>query len=112
MRIAVVGSRDFPRLEEVSAFVRRLPKGTTLVSGGARGVDTAAEEAARSAGIPVEVHEAEWDRHGRRAGPLRNTRIVQSSDVVVAFWDGRSPGTADTLRKARLARRPVRVFYA
>ena len=112
MRIAVVGSRDFPRLGEVRSFVRRLPVGTTLVSGGARGVDTVAEVAAREVGIPVEIHPADWNRHGRGAGPLRNTRIVESSDVVVAFWDGRSPGTADTLRKARLARRPVRVFYA
>jgi predicted Rossmann fold nucleotide-binding protein DprA/Smf involved in DNA uptake len=42
-RVAIIGSRDYPDLERVRAYVRRLPTGTVFISGGARGVDSAAE---------------------------------------------------------------------
>lgn len=35
----------------------------------------------------------------------RNEKIVEESNYVVAFWDGKSPGTADTRRKARKAKK-------
>ncbi len=46
-RIAIVGSRGLPRPDLIEAFVASLPAGTVVVSGGARGVDTVAEQAAR-----------------------------------------------------------------
>lgn len=53
MNIAVVGSRDFPRMDTVQAFVRGIPEGNTIVSGGARGVDRMASTAAIGAGLHV-----------------------------------------------------------
>lgn len=107
--VAVVGSRDYPDLEGVRAFVRSLPAGTTLVSGGARGVDSAAAEAARERGIPVVVYAADWARLGRAAGPVRNRSIAEHCDRLVAFWDGESPGTADVVAQARALGREVEV---
>ena len=48
MRVAVVGSRSFPQLDNVRWFVNELPEGVIVVSGGAHGVDTAAAQAARA----------------------------------------------------------------
>lgn len=104
MRVAVVGSRGYPNEGLVRAFVRTLaardPK-TVIISGGARGVDTWAADEARKAGLDVEEYLADWDRLGRTAGFARNTTIVEQSDVVVAFHDGRSRGTLDTIRKTQ-----------
>jgi len=55
VRVAVVGSRSYPDLDEVSAFVDALPESTTLISGGAAGVDTAVEPRARLRGRKGEV---------------------------------------------------------
>ena len=110
MKVAIVGSRDYPLPRLVREFVAGLPDGSTVVSGGARGVDGIAEEAARVRGLPVVVIPALWEEHGRRAGVLRNQDIVDLADVVYAFWDGRSRGTADTIRRARLSHKLGRIF--
>jgi hypothetical protein len=103
MNIAVIGSRDFPQLDSVAAYVRGLPSGTIVISGGARGVDRVAASAARAAGHTVREFRPDWDRHGKSAGFKRNAQIVEASDRLVAFWDGKSRGTADTIEKARQA---------
>jgi predicted Rossmann-fold nucleotide-binding protein len=108
--IAIVGSRDFPNLELVKRFVEDLDDGTVIVTGGARGVDQAAEEAALPLGFTVQVIRADWSRYGRGAGMIRNTQIVKVSDEVVAFWDGESHGTEDTINKFRKAGKAVAIY--
>ena len=110
MKVAIVGSRDFPQWYKVWEFVTYLPPDTVVVSGGARGVDTSAVEAATACGLKVEVYRADWKRYGLSAGFKRNQQIVDAADRVVAFWDGVSRGTADTLDKAALARKPIRII--
>lgn len=111
-RVAIVGSRDYPYLGLVREFVNSLPLHVEVVSGGARGVDRTAEFAARARGLSVRSIPADWNTHGRAAGFLRNTEIVAAADEVVAFWDGRSRGTFDTINKARAAGKPVRIIPA
>src|SRR5438270_835948 len=82
-------------------FVAALPASVAVVSGAAVGVDHAAEEAARARGLPVVSLPAAWSARGQRAGVMRNAEVVAQADVVVAFWDGISPGTQDVIRRAR-----------
>ena len=109
MKVAVVGSRDFPHLAAVRRFVLSLEKGTVIVSGGARGVDREAELTAYEAGLAVHILWADWKTHGRRAGLLRNEEIVAYADSVVAFWDGKSTGTMHTISLAKKAGKPSEV---
>jgi predicted Rossmann fold nucleotide-binding protein DprA/Smf involved in DNA uptake len=111
MRIAIVGSRDYADLEAVRRYVRSLPEHCTVVSGGARGVDTvAAEEASRRRDLDIDVHPALWSVYGKSAGYRRNVDIVNAADEVIAFWDGKSSGTGHTIRIAKQMGKPVRVF--
>lgn len=119
-RVAIVGSRDYgvwyhegiryQDLSEVREFVGSLPACVTIVSGGARGVDTAAENAAREFGMSLKVWKADWATYGKRAGMVRNRQIVDDVDCVVAFWDGFSKGTKHTIDEARAAGKFVIVF--
>lgn len=109
-KLAIVGSRNYPQMHLVSAFVRRLRPTTAVVSGGARGVDTVAEKTARDRGLEVIVFLADWDRLGRSAGMKRNKDIVDAADGVVAFWDGKSRGTANSIERAKRAGKWLRVY--
>lgn len=100
MKIAIVGSRDYDRLDQVIAYVQSLPHDTHIVTGDARGVDNAALVTAYNRGMNVTCYPAAWAEHGKKAGMLRNSTIVEAADKVVAFWDGKSRGTRDSLIKA------------
>lgn len=110
LAIAIVGSRSYPALDRVRTFVQKLPTDAVIVSGGAEGVDLAAEEAARARGMDTIIFHPNYKTHGRSAPFVRNTTIVDNATHVIAFWDGKSGGTLDTIRKACKARKPVTVI--
>jgi len=116
MKVAIVGSRNWPNFQQVRDYVMVLPAGTEVVSGGAPGVDAAAEGAARyrwyrCKDVPQPtVFRADWSRFGRSAGPRRNAQMVEYADRVVAFWDGKSPGTKHTIGLAKKAGKPVEII--
>lgn len=109
-RLAIVGSRGFANLAAVRQFVGRLRPSTVVVSGGARGVDQVAVEAAKARGLAVDIFPADWDRYGRSAGFKRNKELVDSVDGLVAFWDGQSRGTWHSVRLAQQRGIWLRVF--
>jgi len=109
VKVAVVGSREYPDQEEVRVFVHNLPAGTIIVSGGARGVDSWAAGAAADAGLDVDVKLPNYELLGHFAPMARNGEIVAVSDQMEAFWDGESRGTLDAIHKMLAAGKPVNV---
>lgn len=98
MRVAVIGSRGLI----VNDLGKYLPEGTTeIVSGGARGIDQCAREYAITHGIKLTEFLPEYNKFGRSAPLKRNITIIQNSDMVIAFWDGRSHGTKFVIDKCR-----------
>lgn len=110
MRCIVAGSRGATKAEVVEAL-RRCPFASdirTVVSGTARGADTFGEEWASENGRAVARFPADWDRHGKRAGYLRNEEMARNADALVAVWDGSSRGTKHMIDIA--ARLNLRTF--
>lgn len=112
MKIAIVGSRSYPRLNEVAEYVRALPPDTVIVSGGARGVDTVAEMTALYRNMKVEIYYADWKTYGKSAGFIRNDQIVKAADKVVAFHFQNSAGTAHAIRLAQKYGKELEVYRA
>lgn len=107
MKTAIIGSRHITDFDLTQALEGLTV--TEIISGGAAGVDTLAEEFAQNHGLPLTIFPADWKQHGPKAGPLRNKQIVEACQQVVAIWDGSSKGTATTIRMAQQAGKPVRV---
>ena len=105
MRLAVVGSRDFPDKSLVWEFLKSLKgKELSLVTGDARGVDEWVSKGGENLGITVEAFKADWDGPlGKAAGFKRNEELVAHCDKLVAFWDVASTGTAHSIRLALMA---------
>lgn len=110
MKIAIVGSRDFPDLQMVEERVRNFGRSFEFVSGGARGVDKTAEKAAKKIGAKITVFPADWKTHGKRAGFLRNQQIVDYCDELVAFWDGESKGTMHSVSLTKAQGKPGAIY--
>jgi len=112
MKYAVVGSRTCTSPRKVFPVLRRLlSPGDIIISGGAKGVDSLAEVYAKDNDHTIIVHKAQWGLHGKAAGPIRNKQIVEDCDEVIAFWDGSSRGTRNTLGLAKETRKPIHVFW-
>lgn len=114
MKVAIVGSRSFNDYallcKEVESLVG-VANITHMVSGGAKGADKLGEVWAKEHNVPTIIHRAEWSLFGRRAGMMRNSKIIDDADVVIAFWDGVSKGTDDSIKKAKKAGKRVHVVY-
>lgn len=112
MKVAIVGSRVHVDAIKVAIAVQRavadLDASDTVISGGARGVDQWAEQAAKARGLHVVIHKPDWTL-GRGAGMIRNAKIVADADMLLAFWDGQSKGTAHSIQLARKKGIPVQV---
>lgn len=110
-RVIIAGSRT---LDDV-ALVRRAVEAsgftvTSVISGGARGVDACGKAWAADNGIPVEQMHAEWNRYGRAAGPIRNRQMAEQADALIAVWDGESRGTRHMIEEARRRGLAVHVY--
>ena len=110
MKIAVVGSREWKNTQRVWDFINGLDAETIIVSGGARGVDAEAVNAAKTKGLGVIEFLADWRTFGKSAGYQRNYDIVNAADMLVAFWNGRSRGTKHSIDLARAKGIEVKVL--
>lgn len=100
MKLAIIGSRNIdPEIEELQ---KHIPKNVTeIVSGGARGVDSKAEQLAEKMNLGLTVIRPDYKRYGRGAPLRRNKQIVEAADCVLALWDGKSRGTQNTVNWAK-----------
>lgn len=102
--VLVCGGRDYSDRERLATELLKLHAATpikTLVNGGAKGADALAASWALFHGIQVKTFHADWNTHGRAAGPIRNQKMldVAMPDLVIAFPGGR--GTADMVGRAK-----------
>lgn len=108
--VVVTGSRGWTDAEAIANDINRLPPGSTVIHGGAKGADTIAANAALARGdLIVRKMPADWATHGRSAGMRRNAAMMDlMPDEVLAYWDQTSPGTANAIAAARRRGIPVR----
>lgn len=105
MNLGVVGSRgfnDYDLMKKELDKINKISKIGLIISGGANGADKLAEKYAVENGIKTIIFLPEWDKYpGKSAGPIRNRKIVENSDMVIAFWDGISKGTLSSINIAK-----------
>lgn len=106
MRVLICGGRDFDNMNAVSRAMRTVQERygvTCVIQGGARGADYLGKLWAEREGIPVFECRANWNRYGKRAGPVRNGWMIEHGkpDLVVAFPGG--AGTDNMLAQAAAA---------
>ncbi len=112
MKLIIAGSRtftDYQRLCQVLAPDRH--RIAQVLTGGARGADQLGYRWAWKHQVRHQLFRAEWERFGKSAGMRRNHQMAQAGDVLVACWDGQSPGTAHMVQCMRQLGKPVVVIH-
>lgn len=111
MNVGIVGSRGFNNYDEFCNYMSRIPiDPKAIISGGAKGADTLAEQYAKENDLDLIVFKPDWEKYGKSAGFKRNRTIVNHSDLIIAFWDIKSSGTKNTIDTALELGKPVIIF--
>ncbi len=118
LAVIICGSRVFNDRTLISHVVFNNSLPDFIVTGGAEGADSIGESLADFHDIPLIVMRAQWDKHGRAAGPIRNAGMLDVLNalrecgwetMVYAFPLGKSPGTRGMIRLAGMADIPCTV---
>ena len=114
-KLAVVGSRNFNDYNQLKNTINNIrlsyPNINTIVSGGAIGADKLSEVYAHEFQLQTIIFQPEWNKYGKKAGILRNKDIICNADIVVAFWDGKSPGTKNSIELANVHQKKLFVVH-
>jgi hypothetical protein len=116
IKLGIVGGRDYKDYSHfkrvVSEYISTdldgiFPK--EIISGGASGVDTMAEKWSQENDIPISIFYPQWEVYGKKAGLLRNTDIINSSTHILALPTKKSRGTYDSISKAKISGKKVKI---
>lgn len=106
-RVIIAGTRDFSDYELLRTTCNNLlsekqqTHTVVVISGTARGADRLGERYARERGFQIRRFPADWLNDEKKAGPIRNAKMADNADALIAFWDGQSRGTKNMIETAK-----------
>lgn len=114
-KVVIAGSRSIQDFAAVRVKLDRIFKWLNIVpmeivSGCADGADKAGESYAVLNNIDLVKMPADWNKHGKKAGVLRNLDMANYCDMAVVFWDGKSPGTKNMISNMSKLNKPCIVI--
>ncbi len=109
MKIVIAGSRTIDSIYELNiaiALSKFNNKITEVVSGTATGADQLGETWAIQNNIPIKKMPADWNKHGKAAGHIRNAEMANYADGAIILWDGNSKGALNMIKNIKKLKKP------
>lgn len=112
MRVLITGSRSWIPYNIIQEALEEVTGSHILVSGNCpQGADMLCEKAAQELGWGIELHPANWNHDGRKAGFVRNKKMVDSNpDICLGFIHNKSKGGSMTVKLSKQAHIPTIVY--
>ena len=113
-KVVVCGTRTFEDYKTLCQVLDRLLQGmnvSAIITGGCKGADELAKRYCIDRGYYHQEIKADWSLLGRKAGPIRNSRMAKIGNCTFAFWDGKSRGTLDMIKKAKDHKHEYIAYY-
>lgn len=114
MKLIIAGSRDFKNAKLFSKtmqdFVEFHAVPSEIISGGCpSGADYYGERWAESHYVQIKLFPADWNKHGKAAGPIRNQQMAAYADRALIFWDGKSKGSQSMIEEMKRLNKPYTI---
>jgi hypothetical protein len=105
MKIIIAGTRTFDNKQLLFNIMNDIIEKLDLhyfevISGTAEGADKLGEEWGKEKHAIISRFPPDWNKHGKAAGPIRNSQMADAADMCVVFWDGKSKGTKNMIETA------------
>lgn len=118
-RILICGSREWNDFQTIKNYLEKLCEecksiDITIIHGGCKGADSIAGYLAKQLKMNVIVYKADWNTHGKSAGPKRNQQMLDEGkpECVIAFHNdiNNSKGTLDMITRAKKNNIPIEIY--
>ena len=112
MKVIIAGGRDFHDFTLLKEKCKKILGDTKfeIVTGMAGGADRLGLRFAHFMKVPYHKFPADWNKFGKGAGFKRNAEMAEFADALIAFWDGKSRGTAHMIQEATKKNLKVRII--
>lgn len=116
IKIIIAGGRDYTdESTALNIFAKLIEEGHIpdefeIIHGGARGADRIGHIIGLISETQIHQFHPDWENLGKRAGYARNAEMGKEGDMLVAFWDGKSRGTAHMIQYMMNLNKPVIVI--
>ena len=113
MKVIIAGSRtfnDYNRLCKWCDIYLQNTKDIEVVCGMAKGADLLGKKYAEEKGYEIKEFPADWDLFGKKAGHIRNAKMANYADTLIAFWDSKSTGTLNMIGIADLIGLKIKII--
>jgi hypothetical protein len=114
MKTIIAGTRDIKNPKHLLEGIRIAEENgiylDEIVSGMAPGPDYMGYRYGLAKGIPVKCFPADWLTYGKAAGFIRNQKMAEYADALIAIWDEKSKGTSDMIERAKARRLKILVY--
>lgn len=112
-KVIIAGGRDFDDygtlVEKCDELLKNKNREFCVLCGMADGADALGARYGMRSCVAVYPFPADWEKHGKKAGYLRNREMARNADALIAFWDGKSKGTKMMIEIAKEEGLRVRV---
>ena len=113
MKVIIAGGREFDNYEllcEKCDNILQNESDIEIVSGTCKGADLLGEDYANEKGYSIKQFPADWKKHQKSAGAIRNKQMALYADALICFWDGKSRGSKNMIDTANNNDLKVRVI--
>jgi hypothetical protein len=104
MKLLVAGSRSIVKFD-IAPYISE--EVDTIISGGADGIDTLAEQYADLHHLSKYILRPRYDLYGRAAPIQRNEQMIDIADSILVIWDGNCRGTQHSIKDATKINKPI-----
>lgn len=110
MKLIIAGSRTISLSEDqITGLLNNtdVPEVLEVVCGMANGMDLSGKAWAENYNLIVTKFPADWDKHGRAAGHIRNKQMAEYADALLLVWDGKSRGSKNMKENMQKLNKPI-----
>lgn len=113
-KVIIAGSREFNDFnflkQKLDYLLQNVTDEIEIVSGCARGADLLGEQYAKERGYTIKKFPADWEKHKKAAGYIRNKEMGEYANACVVFWMNKSKGSQHMIDIAKSLNLKLRVY--
>jgi len=114
MNIGIIGTKDFNDYKLLKTVIYEnvnVPNITHIIFGGETGIDNLAKKFALENNIKTLIFKPDWNKYEKSAIFKKNITIIENSDIIFVFWNGKNRNSIHDIKIAKNMNKPLIIIH-